>query len=336
MENYVITMAHGDGGEQTHQLIKEVFVAGFASEDHTKLDAAIVPWHNKELVVSTDSFVVSPLFFAGGNIGKLAVCGTCNDVAVSGGTPLYLTCGFLIEEGFLRTDLVKIVTSMREEAEKIGVQIVAGDTKVVEKGSIDGLFINTTGFGCLTTDKNKPFTEIEKNDVVLISGTIGDHGVAILSARGELGISSTVRSDCASLVSLIKQLQSELKTIRIMRDPTRGGLATSLVEIAEDFAVDILLKEEAIPVCDEVHGVCDIIGYDPLFMANEGKLIIIVSHDEEKRALEIMRNFAIAKEAVTIGYIENVHVKGKLLIETPLGSKRRLTRLASSMLPRIC
>jgi len=330
----VITMAHGDGGERSHALIQEVFVEPFASDKEAIFDAATLPWNAGEVVVSTDSFVVKPIFFPGGNIGKLAVTGTLNDISVSGAKPLYLTCGFIIEEGFLIKDLKAIVQSMKEEADRFGVKIVAGDTKVVEKGSADGIFINTTGFGMYVHKRPNP-KEIATGDSVLINGTIGDHGIALVSARGQLGITSNVESDCAILSEMIDQLQAEVPSIRIMRDPTRGGLATSLVEIAEDFHCKIVLEEQALPIRDDVHGACDIVGFDPLYLANEGKVIVIVSKEDEVKALEVMQSFKVGKEAKKIGEITEIG-EGQLLLKTPLGGKRRLSRLAGVMLPRIC
>lgn len=333
MEKF-ITMSHGDGGEQSHELIQAVFIEPFSSGNEAVFDAATMPWLSSEVVMSTDSFVVKPLFFPGGNIGKLAVTGTLNDISVSGARPLYLTCGFIIEEGFPLDDLKIIVKSMRDEADKFGVKIVAGDTKVVEKGSADGMFINTTAVGMYKYKRPNPY-EIQIGDSVLINGTIGDHGVALMTARGQLGISSNVESDCAVLTDMIDQLQAEVPSIRIMRDPTRGGLATSLVEIAEDFKCKIVLKERSIPIRDDVHGACDIVGFDPLYMANEGKVIVICAQEDEEKLLIIMKNFKIGQNATKIGMVTELG-KGQLLLETPLGAKRRLSRLAGVMLPRIC
>ena len=333
MEKF-ITMAHGDGGEQSHELIQAVFVEPFSSGKEAVFDAATMPWTSEEVVMSTDSFVVQPLFFPGGNIGKLAITGTLNDISVSGARPLYLTCGFIIEEGFLVDDLKVIVKSMRDEADKFGVKIVAGDTKVVEKGNADGLFINTTAVGMYTHKRPNPY-EIQAGDSVLLNGTIGDHGVALMTARGQLGITSNVESDCAVLTDMIDKLQAEVSTIRIMRDPTRGGLATSLVEIAEDFKCKIIIKERSIPVRDDVHGACDIVGFDPLYMANEGKVIVICAQEDEDKVLSIMKEFKAGQNATKIGSVSEIGV-GQLLLETPLGAKRRLSRLAGVMLPRIC
>lgn len=333
MKQTKISLAHGDGGELSHQLIQNVFVKAFGHYEQAQLDAALLSIANSEIAVTTDSFVVKPLFFPGGNIGKLAVAGTINDLAVSGATPKFLTASYIIEEGFDIKDLEEIVLSMKEEAEKANVRIIAGDTKVVERGSVDGVYINTTGIGYVEK-KLHPET-IEEGDSVIISGTVGDHGVAIISARGDLGIRSSVESDCASLNGMIQQIVEHVDGVKIMRDPTRGGFATTLVEIAEDFHATIEIDEEKIPVRDEVMGVCEILGYDPLYLANEGKVIFIVKKEDEETVLDLLRNSEFGKEAAVIGRVVNKE-KGRLMLRTGLGSTRRLNRLSGLMLPRIC
>ncbi|WP_042351909.1 hydrogenase expression/formation protein HypE [Bacillus massiliigorillae] len=328
----VITLAHGDGGELSYELVQEVFVKAFGNQKEAMFDSALLQIGSGKIAVSTDSFVVKPIFFPGGSIGKLAIAGTVNDLAVSGAKPLYLTCGFVLEEGFPIKDLKQIVTDMAAEANKAGITIVAGDTKVVERGSCDGVYINTTGIGLVTEELQPTF---EAGDAVIVSGSIGDHGIAILAARGELGISTPVNSDCASLNTMIAGVTSETNQVRIMRDPTRGGLATTLVEIAEDFSLTIVLDEEAILVKDEVHGACDLLGFDPLYLANEGKVIIIVPAQEKECVLEVLHSFTEGKDAVCVGHIANTD-KGQLLLQTPLGVKRPLHRLSGVMLPRIC
>lgn len=329
----IISLAHGDGGELSHQLIQEVFVKAFGNKEESKFDAAIISMAQGKMAVTTDSFVVKPIFFPGGSIGKLAVAGTVNDLAVSGAKPLYLTCGFIIEEGFLVKDLKMIVQHMADEAKNAGIVLVAGDTKVVERGSCDGVFINTTGIGVINEDSMQP--TFKEGDAVIVSGTLGDHGIAILSARGDLGINSPVQSDCASLNHMLEKVTAVSKQVRIMRDPTRGGLTSTLVEIAEDFEVTITLEENCIPIKDEVHGACDLLGYDPMFLANEGKAIIIVADEDKEKVLEAIRQFAEGKDAVSIGKVTDTS-KGQLLLETPLGVKRALHRLSGIMLPRIC
>ena len=332
-----ISLAHGEGGEYTHQLIHNIFVKSFGHKDQMLLDAAILKGPFETIAVTTDSFVVKPIFFPGGNIGKLAVAGTVNDLAVSGAIPKVITASYIIEEGFPLADLQTVVKSMAEEATFAGVRIIAGDTKVVEKGSADGLFINTTGIGIVQEKNRLQPDRIQEGDVVILSGTVGDHGVSIVSARGELGLMTDVTSDCASLNHLIQELLNEVNGIRIMRDPTRGGLATTLVEICEDFHCSITLDEQSIPIHNKVHGACDILGLDPLYLANEGKVIIIVDAAYEQQVLAILTNHELGKSAKTIGQvISSGNDVGKLYVQTPIGTTRRLHRLTGLLLPRIC
>ncbi|TCZ78235.1 hydrogenase expression/formation protein HypE [Paenibacillus albiflavus] len=330
-----ITLAHGDGGEQAHRLIQDVFIAAFGDSSAPMMDAAIQPVSGAKLAVTTDSFVVQPIFFPGGNIGKLAVAGTVNDLIVSGAEPLYLTCGFILEEGFSLKELQVIVKSMAEEAAKSNVRIVAGDTKVVERGACDGIFINTTGIGVIREERQLHPTAITEGDSVIVTGTIGDHGVSIIAARNELGLRTDVLSDCASLTAMLSDALISTSTIRIMRDPTRGGLATSLVEIAEDFGVTVELDEEEIPVRPDVQGACELLGFEPIYLANEGKAVIIVSQSEEMQLLETLRRHPEGANAAVIGRVTNT-TKGQLLLRTVFGSSRRLHRLSGVLLPRIC
>jgi hydrogenase expression/formation protein HypE len=333
MEKF-ISLAHGDGGELSHRLIKDVFIEAFGDGNAAMFDAASVDIPGGKIAVTTDSFVIKPIFFPGGTIGKLAVAGTINDLAVSGARPLYLTCGFVIEEGFPISDLKKIVNDMAKEAKKTGVSIIAGDTKVVERGSADGVYINTTGIGVYEPNISCSL-EFEEGDAIIVSGTIGDHGIAVLAARGELGITVPINSDCASLNNMLAEVMHHSDGVRIMRDPTRGGLATTLVEIAEDFQVTMKIIELDLPVKNEVHGACDLLGFEPLYLANEGKAILIVAAKEKDKVLDILREFPEGRDAVVIGSIIGKE-KGQLLLETPLGSKRLLTRLSGTMFPRIC
>jgi len=333
MEKF-ISLAHGDGGELSHRLIRDVFMEAYGDKDTALFDAASLDISDGKIAVTTDSFVIKPIFFPGGSIGKLAVAGTVNDLSVSGARPLYLTCGFVIEEGFPITDLKEIVTDMAHEAKKTGVTIVAGDTKVVERGSADGVYINTTGIGIYQSGIGCSLN-FQEGDAILVSGTIGDHGVAVLAGRGELGITSPITSDCASLNHMLGEVLRNTNGVRIMRDPTRGGLATTLVEIAEDFHLTMMLNEIAIPVRKEVHGLCDLLGFDPLYLANEGKSILIVADEEKEKVLNILRSFPEGRDAVHIGSLIGTE-KGQLLLETPLGSKRMLNRLSGTMFPRIC
>lgn len=332
-----ISLAHGEGGELTHQLIQNVFVKSFGHQKETLLDSAILQGYDQKMAITTDSFVVKPLFFQGGNIGKLAITGTVNDLAVAGAIPEVITTSFMIEEGFPLSLLQSVVNSMAMEAERAGVKIVAGDTKVIEKGSLDGLFINTTGIGKIEENHQLKPETIQQGDSVIISGTIGDHGISILSARGELGLITDVSSDCASLNHLTQELLTELDGIRIMRDPTRGGLATTLVEICEDFHCSIEINELDIPILNEVHGACDILGFDPLYLANEGKVLLIVDSTIEQRVLNILHKNELGKNARMIGkVISSSNERGKLLINTLIGTRRRLYRLSEMLLPRIC
>jgi hydrogenase expression/formation protein HypE len=333
MEKY-ISLAHGDGGELSHRLIRDVFIDAFGDGKAAMFDAAEITLTSQKIAVSTDSFVIKPIFFPGGSIGKLAVAGTVNDLAVSGAKPVFLTCGFVLEEGFPISDLKVIVHDMADEARKTGVAIVAGDTKVVERGSADGIYINTTGIGIYEHGLGCKL-EFAEGDAIIVSGTIGDHGIAVLAARGEIGISVPIESDCASLNRMLAEVLHHTNGVRIMRDPTRGGLATTLVEIAEDFHLTMKINEVDLPVKEQVHGVCDLLGFDPLYLANEGKAIIICNSTEKDKVIEILRNFPEGKNAVVIGFIIAKN-KGQLLLETPLGSRRVLTRLTGTMFPRIC
>lgn len=334
MNEDIISLAHGDGGELSHRLIQEVFVEAFGHNEESKLDAAILSMGSEKIAISTDTFVVKPIFFPGGNIGKIAIAGTVNDIAVSGAIPKYLTSGFIIEEGFPISKLKEIVISMAKEAKKAGVKIIAGDTKVVERGSVDGIYINTTGVGILADNEVHP-EKMKENDSIIISGTLGDHGIAILAARGELGIITDVESDCASLNLMINDVLENVDTVRIMRDPTRGGLATTLVEICEDFNVVMEIDETILPIKREVQGACDLLGFEPIYIANEGKVIFIVDKKDEEKVLEILKTYDTGKDAKVIGKISN-NDKGKLFIKTPLGNTRRLNRLSGTLLPRIC
>ncbi|MFT8318922.1 MAG: hydrogenase expression/formation protein HypE [Sporolactobacillus sp.] len=330
-----VTLAHGDGGELAHQLIQQIFVSAFGNDRESHFDASFLNLDNAKIAVTTDSFVVKPLFFPGGDIGKIAVSGTVNDLAVAGAIPLYLTVGFIIEEGLLVADLRKIVHSLAEEAKTAGVRVIAGDTKVVEKGGADGVYINTTGIGIQRSVETVNPEKISEGDVILTSGTIGDHGIAILAARGELGLVTDLQSDCAALNQMIDAVLREGIRVKMMRDPTRGGVATTLVEIAEDFHITLEIRENALPIRSEVVGACDILGFDPLYLANEGKVLLIVAKEDAERALEILQGFSEGTNATVIGSVTGEET-GRLLLETPLGSKRRLHRLSGMMLPRIC
>jgi hydrogenase expression/formation protein HypE len=335
--NEQIVMGHGAGGRMSHQLIQKAFVSAF---QNTALnagdDAALVePGLRQKLSISTDAHVVWPLFFPGGDIGKLAVCGTVNDVAMLGAKPLYLTAGFILEEGLPMDTLKRVVESMRLAAEEAGVQIVAGDTKVVQKGKADGMYITTAGVGVVREDVNVSGANAKPGDVVILSGTIGDHGIAVLGARGELGFLSSLQSDVAPLNHLIAAMLNVSPHIHVLRDPTRGGLATTLNEIAVQSNAGILLKEETIPVHPEVNAACEMLGFDPLYVANEGKLVAIVPKEQAEEVLAVMKSTQYGEGAVVIGEVV-AEPKSRVLLKTVLGSTRVVDMLAGEMLPRIC
>ena len=335
--NEQIVMGHGAGGRMSHQLIQKAFVSAFQNSAlNAGDDAALVePGLKQKLSISTDAHVVSPLFFPGGDIGKLAVCGTVNDVAMLGAKPLYLTAGFILEEGLPMDKLKRVIESMRAAVEEAGVQIVAGDTKVVQKGKADGMYITTAGVGVVRADVNVSGANAKPGDVVILSGTIGDHGIAVLGARGELGFQSSLQSDVAPLNHLIAAMLDASPNIHVLRDPTRGGLATTLNEIASQSDAGILLKEETIPVHSEVNAACEMLGFDPLYVANEGKLVTIVPKEEAERILSVMRSTKYGEGSVIIGEVVS-EPKGRVLLKTVLGSTRVVDMLAGEMLPRIC
>lgn len=332
-----IVMGHGSGGKMSHDLIARQFLPCF---DNPILRAgddagAIQLPSGQRLAISTDSHVVWPLFFPGGDIGRLAVCGTVNDVSMLGAEPLYLTAGFILEEGLEIELLERVVASMQIAAQEAGVQIVAGDTKVVQRGKADGVYINTAGVGILPQERSICGAGAKPGDVVLLSGPIGDHGIAVLAARGELGFEIEVQSDLAPLNHLVKCMLASGAEMHVLRDPTRGGLATTLNEIALQSQVGIMLEEQAIPVRPAVAAACEILGFDPLYIANEGKLVALVAPQDAERLLEVMRRTRYGEEAVRIGQVLP-DLPGRVLMRTRLGSTRVVDRLAGEMLPRIC
>ena len=333
----VIVMGHGSGGLMTNELIKNVFLPHFnnpallAGNDFAEIPGK----HTGRLVVSTDAHIVSPLFFPGGNIGQLAVAGTINDIAVSGGTPLCLTASFIIEEGFKITDLEKIVASMAETAHEAGVPIIAGDTKVVEKGKADGLFISTSGVASVNANMNISGSNAQPGDAVIISGTLGDHGLAVLTARGELGLTANIQSDVAPLNHLIADILNTSSSIHVLRDPTRGGVATTLNEISHQSGVGITIDESSLPINSDVSSACELLGFDPLYVANEGKLIIIVPEECKDRILNVVRSTRYGDNAAVIGRVTSEN-PGRVTLSTRIGGTRLLGMLSGEMLPRIC
>jgi hydrogenase expression/formation protein HypE len=332
-----IVMGHGSGGRMSHDLIRQLFLPPLGNPILNRgNDAGLISFEGQELLaISTDSHVVWPLFFPGGDIGKLAVCGTVNDVAMMGADPRYLTAGFILEEGFEVQQLRRIVASMQAAAGEAGVQIVAGDTKVVQRGKADGLYINTAGVGRLRPGITIGGDQARPGDVVLLSGPIGDHGIAVLGARGELGFDTRVESDIAPLNHLVAAMLEASDQIHVLRDPTRGGVASTLNEIASQSQVGIILEDSAIPVRPAVMAACELLGFDPLYIANEGKLLAIVSKDDAQRVLEVMRITRYGEEARIVGRV-SAKPPGRVLLQTTLGSLRVIDKLAGEMLPRIC
>ncbi len=331
-----ILLAHGSGGRLSHELIEKVFKTRFSNallnqgDDSAEFRMAKA---ESRMAFTTDSYVVKPLFFPGGDIGRLAVCGTVNDLAMKGARPLYLSVGFIIEEGFSLEMLGKVADSMAAAAKEAGVSIVTGDTKVVDKGACDGLFINTSGVGVIPEGVEISGSLAVPGDVVIISGSIGDHGAAVINARNNFGLSGNLLSDAAPLNGLVGAM---LKTglIHVLRDPTRGGLATTLNEIALQSKVIINIEEEKIPVKQEVKGACEMLGLDPLYVANEGKLIAIVPREDSEKILSVMRRDPLGKDAAIIGSVQTG--KPQVLLTTFLGSRRPLMMLEGEALPRIC
>jgi len=302
-----------------------------AGDDAARVESNL----HSNLAISTDAHVVFPLFFPGGDIGKLAVCGTVNDVAMLGAKPLYLTAGFILEEGLPMETLKQVVASMKAAADEAGVQIVAGDTKVVQRGKADGLYITTAGVGVVREGVTISGANAKVGDAVILSGSIGDHGIAVLAARGELGFQSSLQSDVAPLNHLIDAMMNASNNVHVLRDPTRGGLATTLNEIANQSNVGILLNEETLPVHPEVAAACEMLGFDPLYVANEGKLVTMVAREDAEKVLSAMRATKYGEGAVIIGEV-TAEPRGRVLLKTELGSTRIVDMLAGEMLPRIC
>ena len=329
-----ILLTHGGGGALTRELIEETIAPIFNSELLNKFeDSSLIPATDR-LVMTTDSHVVKPLFFPGGDIGRLSISGTVNDIATSGAKPLAISVGLIIEEGFPLEDLKKIIKSMKDTADEADVQIITGDTKVVERGKTDGIYINTSAVGLLPEDIHLRPANIEPGDAVLITGSIGNHEAAIIAARNELLPDVKISSDCAPLGGLIKKLIDEVPEVKCARDPTRGGVAATLIEIIESSGFGIELDEKEIPIDEDVKSLCDILGMDPLLMANEGKMLIFVPEDKAVRALEVMRSDKYGKNSRKIGFVTDN--KKRLVLRTIYGAKRIITMPMGSQLPRIC
>ncbi|WP_456393427.1 hydrogenase expression/formation protein HypE [Persephonella sp.] len=329
-----ILLSHGGGGEETQKLIKELFFRYFSNPILERMEDAAVLETGRKIAFTTDSFTVSPIFFKGGNIGKLAVAGTVNDIAMMGAKPLYMSCSFIIEEGLPFEELEEIVKSMAEEMEKSGVKIVTGDTKVVPRGSADKIFINTTGIGEIIYEGISA-SNLKEGDVIIVSGTMGDHGACIMAQREGIELEGELSSDCATLWPLVENLINANITIKAMRDPTRGGLAAVLNEWAEQSAIGIEVEEEKIPIKEEVQGMCELLGLEPLSLANEGKLIVAVPEEEAEKAVEALRKHPLGKDAQIIGKVVSDH-RGRVVLKSSYGSKRILEPPAGELLPRIC
>lgn len=330
----VIMLAHGGGGKLMHQLIQEIFLPAFTNPALNELgDSALWKLNGCKLAFTTDAFVVTPIEFPGGDIGKLAITGTINDLAVAGARPICLSASFILEEGLPIETLERIVASMRETAIAVGVPIVTGDTKVVSRGAADQMFITTAGIGVVEADVSPQ--RIQPDDIVLINGCIGDHGMAVMVARERLGFETEVMSDCAPLWSLIERLLRECPGVHCLKDPTRGGIGTALSEIAEASNLCIEIYEDALPIRPAVMSACEILGIDPLYVANEGKVIVIVAHKYAQLALDIMRSHPLGRDAAIIGSVLPKPPQ-RVLLRTTLGVRRIVEAFSGEQLPRIC
>jgi len=335
-EHKTIQMAHGGGGRLMRQLIDQIFVAGFDNEIlDEQSDSAVLDLTSDRLAFTTDSYVVQPLFFPGADIGKLAVCGTANDLAMAGARPVYLSAGFILEEGLSVALLSDVVRSMRQQADTAGIRIVTGDTKVVDRGKGDGIFINTSGIGVMSSQTKPGPSAIREGDAILLSGDLGRHGIAVMTQRDGLTFESPVESDCDHLWPVVHALQEHGVTLHCLRDLTRGGLASALVEVAESARLRLHVSARAIPVRDDVRGACELLGLDPYYVANEGRMIVIVPQAEVEQALICMREQTISAQATCIGRIDG-DGDGRVTIESEIGVKRILDMLSGEQLPRIC
>jgi hydrogenase expression/formation protein HypE len=331
-----ILLAHGGGGKLTHQLIEKIFASAFENDELNKLgDSAVLNLSEKKMAFTTDSYVVDPIFFPGGNIGDLAVNGTVNDLAVAGAEPKYISSGFIIEEGFPIQSLWEVVLAMKKAAEIAGVSIVTGDTKVVEKGKGDKLFINTSGIGIIKNNIDISPLNISPGDKIILSGELGNHGIAILSVREGIQFESLIKSDTAPLNILVNDVLKFSSGIKMMRDITRGGLSSVLNEIAGSASLGIEIYEDNIPVNGQVEAACELLGLDPLYIANEGKLIVIVKDEISEDVLTVMRKNRLGKDSRIIGQIVTEHPK-QVIKNTSLGSRRIIDMIRGEQLPRIC
>ena len=331
-----VLLAHGGGGRMMRRLIEDMFAPAFKNPFLDEMgDGAVIQIGDRKIAFTTDSYVVDPLFFPGGDIGTLAVNGTVNDLAMCGARPLYLSAGFVLEEGMPLETLWKIVQSMKEAADEAGVQVVTGDTKVVDRGKGDGIYINTAGIGIIETELTIAPESIKPGDAVILNGDIGCHGIAVMAVREGLSFETTIESDCAPLAGLVQKLLEAGIEIHCMRDLTRGGLATALVEIAESRALDIHIEESAIPVREEVQGACEILGFDPIYIANEGRFICFLPQSDAGRALKIMQSHPLGDGASIIGKVAE-GTSGEVTMKSVIGAARFIDMLSGEQLPRIC
>ena len=336
MDNDLILLGHGSGGTLSHRLLEELIVPVLSGAVPGGMnDAAVLGIGGNRIAFTTDSYVVDPIFFPGGDIGALAVNGTVNDLSMMGARPLFISAALILEEGFSRSDLGRILGSMRAAADLAGVSIVTGDTKVVPKGKADRIFINTAGIGVVEHPFPLSGAGARPGDSIIVSGTIGDHGIAVLAGREGLQLRTEIASDCAALNGLVMEILAEGEAVHVLRDPTRGGVATTVKEIALQSGVDVTLHETALPVRDGVRGVCEILGLDPLYVANEGKLLVFTAPEAAGRVLERMRVHPLGRDAAVIGTVRGVGT-GRVAMETESGGTRAVEMLAGEQLPRIC
>ena len=330
-----VTLAHGAGGKQTAELIDRVFKAHFSNPNLTADDAAVLPAPSGRIAMTTDGFIVSPFEFPGGNIGKLSICGTVNDLSCMGARPLYLSCAFVIEEGFPMAKLEEIAAAMEKTAREAGVELVAGDTKVAGKGQVDHVFITTTGIGQIIDGADTSGTYARPGDAVIVTGDVGRHGCTILLARGEFGIDAGVTSDCAPLWGTVEKMFQTTKDIHVIRDATRGGVGTVLYEIAGQSDVGIRLFSDQIPVAPEVKGVCGMLGLEPLYLACEGRLVVFAPGEVAQRLVETLHECPYSKDAAIIGEVTD-EMPGKVMMRTSIGTETLLPQPGGELLPRIC
>lgn len=336
LDHQHVLLGHGSGGTLTSQLVEGIFLPAFRNSILERLDdQAVLEVPGARLAFTTDSYVVTPIFFPGGDIGDLAVNGTVNDLAMCGARPLFLSAGFILEEGLPLDDLRRVVLSMRAAAQAAGVQVVTGDTKVVGRGSGDQVFINTSGIGVVPAGIDISADRARPGDAVLLSGTVGDHGMAVMATRESLGLGGAIRSDTAALHDLVAQLIAACPDVHALRDPTRGGVAATVIEIAQRSHVGVELFEDRIPVREDVRGACEILGFDPLYVANEGKLVAFVPGDAAERALDALRAHPLGREAVRVGTVTAEHPL-RVVMRTAIGGSRVLERPYGELLPRIC